>query len=257
MSFRPSGYIGWCSTGATNVAEPTDAKKAVGWAINEQPPSSYFNWIQQKVDAWVQYFAWESALRPVVYDDFSRHLASGFTGFHPLWTAASGSWQFVDPNVAGAMDAQGTIKCFADTTGIFDFKTRSAGAGNNDWRLEARVYYSDRGGAGTALELGAFDFFGFHATGPSSTWGFQFTPSGKTPTSFDVGVDPISSTFKKLVAERHGATMAVFVDDVLRVSVAGVAMGYTSFEMGGKIKQNTALDSITAVVDSFGYWVKR
>ena len=52
---KPSGFIGWGSTGMTNTAEPLDSKKGTGWGVNEQPASSYFNWIEAKKDEWIQY----------------------------------------------------------------------------------------------------------------------------------------------------------------------------------------------------------
>lgn len=45
------------NTGGANRTEPTAGEKVSGWSINDEPPSSYFNWLQYYTGAW---FAWLS-----------------------------------------------------------------------------------------------------------------------------------------------------------------------------------------------------
>jgi len=43
------------NTGGSNRTEPTSGEKVTGWALDDQPPSSYFNWLQYYTGAW---FTW-------------------------------------------------------------------------------------------------------------------------------------------------------------------------------------------------------
>jgi len=45
------------NTGGSNRTEPTAGEKVTGWAIDDEPPSSYFNWLQYYAGAW---FTWLS-----------------------------------------------------------------------------------------------------------------------------------------------------------------------------------------------------
>lgn len=48
-------YIPEWNTGGSNRTNPSGAEKVAGWALNDQPPSSYFNWLQYYTGAW---FTW-------------------------------------------------------------------------------------------------------------------------------------------------------------------------------------------------------
>lgn len=50
-------YIPEWNTGGSNRTNPSGAEKIAGWALNDQPPSSYFNWLQYYTGAW---FTWLS-----------------------------------------------------------------------------------------------------------------------------------------------------------------------------------------------------
>jgi len=54
MPTKPTKFPTWATDG-TNVVEPPDAKKATGWVPLEEPPSSWFNWWQNNVNAWVEW----------------------------------------------------------------------------------------------------------------------------------------------------------------------------------------------------------
>lgn len=41
------------NTGGSNRTEPLTSEKTAGWAVNDQPPSSYFNWLQYFTGAWL------------------------------------------------------------------------------------------------------------------------------------------------------------------------------------------------------------
>ena len=255
MTFRPTGYTSWAA-GATNIAEPTDVKKNVGWGINEQPASSYFNWLSNKVDSWRSYFDWATSLRPVVEDDFVRAIASGGGSgtISPMWTSASGGWLLTE-----ATDAPGTLQFFGALNGgaAVDFYTRIGSLNDRDFRLELITKYVQRVGGETGYFFyGAIGHYGFAATGPSANYAFLYTPSGRGTTSIDLGVDPISTTYKKLVAERHGATLGVFIDDILRASIPGVMMGATAMKLGGQHVSATVLDTVNNSIDRIGLWRK-
>lgn len=254
MTFRPTGYTSWAA-GATNIAEPTDAKKNVGWSVNEQPASSYFNWLSNKVDAWRAYFDWTTSLRPVIEDDFVRAIASGGGSgtISPLWSAASGGWLFTE-----ASDAAGTMQIVtAGQNGTYDIYSRIGSLTDRDFRMEMLVRTSVRIPDGTGyLFFGAMGHYGFVATGPSSNYGFVYTPSGKGMTAVDLGVDPQSSTYKKLVAERHGATIGVFIDDILRASIPGVMMGATGMIFGARAFTVNINGAFNNSIDRMGLYRK-
>jgi hypothetical protein len=52
---RPTKFPNWATSG-TNIVEPPDGKKASGWIAGEQPPASYFNYWQNLVQQWVEWF---------------------------------------------------------------------------------------------------------------------------------------------------------------------------------------------------------
>ncbi len=56
MSTKPSTVPVW-NTGGDNNTEPAAGKKVDGWLIGEQPPSSYFNWLQKLTGEWLQYLS--------------------------------------------------------------------------------------------------------------------------------------------------------------------------------------------------------
>lgn len=255
MSFRPTGYTSWAA-GATNVAEPTDAQKNVGWGINQQPPSSYFNWLQNKVDSWRAYFDWTTSLRAVVEDDFVRAIASGGGSgtITPMWSAASGTWTLTE-----ITDGAGSLQLFSPgiNPGTYDFYTRVGSLGDKDFRLEVIAKIPARVASSTGYFFyGAMGHYGFVATGPSSNYGFVYTPSGRGPTSVDLGIDPQGSTYKKLCAERHGPTLGIFVDDVLKASMPGAMMGATAMTFGGRYFSVNVNDAINSSVDRVGLYRK-
>jgi hypothetical protein len=56
---KPSSHLEWCVGNpdpATNVIEPTGAKKITGWAKDERPPYEFMNWLFSQQDLWNKYF---------------------------------------------------------------------------------------------------------------------------------------------------------------------------------------------------------
>jgi hypothetical protein len=51
---QPTKYPEWNRTGG-NRTEPLEAEKDAGWSVNDQPPSSYFNWLQYYTGAWLKW----------------------------------------------------------------------------------------------------------------------------------------------------------------------------------------------------------
>lgn len=43
------------NTSGSNRTEPTSGEKSSGWVLNDQPPSSYFNWLQYYTYAWIDW----------------------------------------------------------------------------------------------------------------------------------------------------------------------------------------------------------
>lgn len=54
MATKPTTLPTWNSGGANNV-EPTSGEKAAGWAVDDVPPSSTFNWLQKLTGEWAAY----------------------------------------------------------------------------------------------------------------------------------------------------------------------------------------------------------
>lgn len=51
---QPTKKPEW-NTGGSNRTEPTAGEKVTGWAANDEPPSSYFNWLQYYTYAWFEW----------------------------------------------------------------------------------------------------------------------------------------------------------------------------------------------------------
>jgi hypothetical protein len=255
MSFRPSGYVGWCSTGATNIAEPTDAKKAVGWSTNEQPPSSYFNWIQQKQDAYIQYLDWKAALTPLVRHDFCypTGVAPG-TGF--------------DDFAAFRLDLAQQLNQFAQAPGVVNLFKNSSGIGNfaaritpgvRDFRMEVVALAQQLGTSGSQ-QIGFPDHMAIVSTSSTGTWGLHFVPSGGSPTSVAfsgmTGVGDLV-TFKKFVVERHGATMGVFINDSPVAYMPGAPFGYSGVPIDFGTAQQVRTGNNSMHLDRLAFDIRR
>jgi hypothetical protein len=51
---QPTKKPEW-NTGGANRTEPAAGEKTSGWAVDDQPPSSYFNWLQYYTYAWLEW----------------------------------------------------------------------------------------------------------------------------------------------------------------------------------------------------------
>jgi hypothetical protein len=54
MATKPAQVPEW-NSGVANNVEPNGAKKILGWVLNEIPPSSTFNWLQEKTFRWLEW----------------------------------------------------------------------------------------------------------------------------------------------------------------------------------------------------------
>lgn len=245
---RPSGYVGWGSTGMTNVAEPLDSKKATGWSVNEQPPSSYFNWIQSKQDEWIQYLAWRTSLSPVVQEDFCLPAPWG-VNLHPtMWRAdwnasgnaggqgwcGSGGMYYANLALPGGMRSppNGYVSNLGGNDGWQQLSKPIGTLGPVDFRMEVIFMEQVRGASGNTVELGLFNTTGASAafpqaafmwTAPSGVVHFHYHPSGGGSTAVSLGFNSMTGAtgwgFHRYVAESRGATLALYLDDTLVTAV--------------------------------------
>jgi hypothetical protein len=249
MSIKPTGYIQWAST-ATNIAEPLDSKKAVGWAIGEKPSSSYFNWIEGKQDAWIRYLSYDY----IVSDDFVRGGQGDWsaapsgqvaTGFYPNWRATGQPYFNPIPN-PDTLDAHGMVAFIQSYSAIAAFLAPVQQLGRTkDFILEARVAVQARGASGCQQSFGLLpsDALGMNssgvgawwsATGPSSNWFFNYGQSANA-TGFDLGVNPLSPTMvQTFVAERVGATMVVEINGASRLAINVNSVNFGACEVGAR-----------------------
>jgi hypothetical protein len=273
---RPSGYPGWGSTGMTNIAEPTDAKKGYGWGVNEQPPSSYFNWLFQIQDQWIQYLDWRGKLVDVVENNCLPIGAYGFTGMTAGGATTLDEWQHYSPsqvNLIGnnwdvtlsehpnavngrvwASIGSGYAHILANVAGvadrgfrmehILDFETRPIASG---YSIEAGLMYNHSGVSGCNLQLG------WVATGRSGQLCAMWTPSGRTPTSiafasgYAAGAGHGWTKHHKLTIEARGVTMAFYSNDILQAAVGSIPVGAVagSQMFGVRIGGQSALTKAT------------
>lgn len=232
---RPTGYPEW-ATSPTNIAEPSAAKKLSGWGVNEAPPSSYVNWLQSLTNKWIKYFEWE----PVVDDDFVRgtgYNAFATMTFGPVWNISTGV--HVGYNFVGGGPGAAVIQAVASgaveyLTTMYNFYRLSPGP--QDFQFEMLGYITPFGGSGSFTKIGFIDAAMVMTTGMSGGWYFTYTPSSAalTPTSIPFSspldaVDPVNPSYTtRLLIESEGATMSVYVNDVLKVSTPAVALKGTA-----------------------------
>lgn len=230
---RPSSYIGWGSTGATNVTEPLDSKKAVGWATGEKPGAGYFNWLLQKQDQWIQYLAWLSSLDPIVEEDFigdslRQPLVNAATGFAG-WYKSTGIASLIRSDVSYLDSGLGYVTWTDSASGAHEYTTRIGRLRARDFKMEFVIGDAIRGHSGGSVAYGlfhtsgisgAFPRIGFVSTGASGTLGVQWQPSGAaSPTSVALGVAMSPTALHKLTIENRNPTMAIYYEDVLQTAV--------------------------------------
>lgn len=290
---RPSGYVGWGSTGMTNSAEPLDSKKGLGWGVSEKPASSYFNWIQQKQDQWIQYLDWKSQLGVVISDDFTYEdggylNAGGVTQFagatlHPKWQFVEGGGAYVgianpldstiplNHPVAGA--ALGVAIVSAQTSagaaiGQGRMCSRVGNLSGRDFRMEGVLIHLYPGATSSSFEFGFFNpsgvatginmMMGFEWTGPSGIIGAGWTPSGATGmTSVALGIVPTG--WQKLTIESRGPTMAFYVQDTMAAAVPAVMFGASGVipNFGARALSTTGQTGTTVWIDRVELSVRR
>ena len=265
MSFQPSGYVAWCSTGATNVVEPTDAKKAVGWSVNERPASSYFNWLAQRQDAAISYLLWRNGLDEVLNDAFSYYpaVAIGADLMNQAPTALAPNWLLSPSSVSlgGQVGAEQGIYLAPIGASYLAYAKSFVDVPQRDFRFEV-VGYGIAQNASGYVEIGWPRALSFMATGASSFWGLCYRPSGRAATS--IGMSFISSgtyPITRMAVEAKGATMVVEVNGVNIYTFPYLTIGQTNstnstYEFHVKAQQ-VGVDTSTLHVASVGVWKQR
>jgi hypothetical protein len=281
---RPSGYVGWGSTGMTNTAEPTDAKKSYGWAVNEQPPSSYFNWIHQKQDEWAQYLGWRSLLSPVVQETFIPAGLYGWTGTTNGGSTGLGYWQIHTPSQVNTLGSNwdvtlsetpgddgrqyihigsGYAHILANVGGVRgrDFKMEhvvmfSSRPASSGYSIEAGLMYNHSGVSGCNMQLG------WVATGRSGQLSAVWRPSGANPTSMNFASGYAAaaghqwSSHHKLTVESRGPTMAFYSNDRFLGAAPAVAVGGAGAQQFG-VRVGGQSGAMQFIVESMGLEVSR
>jgi hypothetical protein len=282
---RPSGYVGWGTTGLTNVAEPLDSKKQQGWGVNEQPPSSYFNWIQQKQDQWIQYLDWKTQLDNLIADDFfyaHNYNTNGTTGWlgstnYPQWEYwLEGSGGGVGPVVSNSQNEAPAIGVFATQAqsqqgarlGQARITARVGNLYGRDFRMDALIRQIGWGATSSSAEIGFFDasgvatgnniMMGFEWTGASGVMSAAWTPSGAaSPTSVSLGIAP--SGWQKLSIESRSPTMSFYVNDLCLASAQSVAFGASGIvkTFGVRCISQTGPTGVSILIDRLDLKIRR
>ena len=274
---RPSGYVGWVSTGGTNIAEPLDAKKASGWSVSEKPQSSYLNWVHQKQDQWIQYLDWRSRLRPAVYDDFVRAPAAGIldgpSSLSPYWFAYVPSalvcfrWTHVDPGYAAA----GSLWALTSQSGYSELLAHVGQPGSRDFRMEHVAACLVRGNASNiSYEMGLMYqnngqsggdiYLGWQTTGPTGALFARWKPSGSSPTAVNLGGMPSNaSSYHRFTIEGRSPTMAFYIDDAFQFAAPMVLIDNTpgAFDFGVRIGGQSGAAGFGAQVDLMEFSLAR
>lgn len=151
------------NTSGTNRTEPLSTEKTSGWTINDQPPSSYFNWLQYYTGAW---FTW---LSERIYKG-SAEIDLTISALQPD-TAGDGGDLTLSSGEANGANASGDVTIGSPDSSVGDTGNVSIKAGDvsssgpgagGDLSLEAGNGWSDDGGdvhvyAGNAGGTGAND----------------------------------------------------------------------------------------------------
>lgn len=259
---RPSGYVGWGSTGMTNVAEPTDAKKAAGWSVNEQPPSSYFNWIQSKQDEWLQYLMWRTQLEPIVDTDFNEEPrpnmqtydlgAADSTGLYPLWQKSA-----THVYLGGGIVTLGDAAVAGDGASYLAYISKAVALpeAGQDFVLEAMGSYS--GETKTSFSLGwASGALAFVATGQSGFWGVHCRQSGGNVTSIGMS-HVVSSGYGRFTLEARGPTMIVALNGAQIYALPRPVIAAGSDNFGVFMRHASGVAWNTCAADKLTFKIRR
>lgn len=278
MSIKPTGTPDWAYA-ATNLAEPIDAKKAVGWSIGEKPQSSYANWLEAKQSAWIRYLSYEN----IVLDDFCQ--GGGMTvtpygtptGLFPAWAVTGSGIMILQPaspgpaGVPGGLDGMGVLGIWGTGVSgsiIQQLSKEAGGPGQRDVLLEAIVSMKSRGGSGYFLEIGAqigsvinSGVLTFGTTGPSANWFLNYGSYNGAPgyTAVDLGVNPYSPTmYQTLIAERKGATLTVEIDGVQRAAIGAGSSAFANMNnVQFYIRQQNFTGYAAVAIDKVRWGVRR
>lgn len=146
------------NTGGSNRTEPLTGEKTSGWAVDDEPPSSYFNWLQYYTGAWLTWLSERitkgtlehdlivSALPPAASGDGGDLTLSGADAntsgdggvvvINGGDAAGSNSGGDVDINGGDGDSGAGDVSITggdAATTGRGGIITVTAGAGGDGW----------------------------------------------------------------------------------------------------------------------------
>lgn len=275
-SIRPTGYPEWASS-ATNITEPLDSKKSIGWATNEAPASAYVNWLDEKTTAWIRYLSYE----PVVYDDFvyptgMGNPPSGFdaTMLSQFWDVKNevhveaanngdgvgvlGLYRKADFKASGLYAVTKNIGPFINaTTDVLVEGRVQIGARNPNHVIQFGVLNSDASGTNKHC-------MAFQTTGPSGSWFFMYGATSATMVDLNFRSDGgvIGRYADYFVAERRGPTLTVQINGTTKATVAsptGLLLGDDTLLKGLLFGARAYGTSGTAIVtfDSLKLGVRR
>ena len=131
----PSETTGW-NTSLSNNTEPTSGEKALGWTVDEAPPSSYFNWIQNTTEKWLVWvqslttsaITWAAAQTYTAASTFNGLINANFTLFiNFLAEVVSGASLIMEGGSTLQFNSASAIKVNGNTlVGAFGFNATVA-----------------------------------------------------------------------------------------------------------------------------------
>ncbi len=234
LGARPSTDPVW-NTGGANRTTPTGLKQAAGWGLNEEPPSGYFNWWQNLVYQWQQWFeAGVDALNSGKIDIDGDVITAGDFEFQDSLIEINGAWTFWNVSRKALVHVANASTPYDDPTeGALGFFAP----------LTLQNINSTTGSAGAHVSidmiLGRFDPMGFridlfsdaadepvlqlsdYISGTLSPFA-RFDAAGGTA-GFDASLVPINNGFAV------GATSTPWNESVVRTSYAKSHVSYKRF----------------------------
>jgi hypothetical protein len=207
MATKPGTQPSWDSSN-TNVVTPPGGKIVSGWAVNDVPPSSFFNWFWQLVSNWISY----------LNDSFFVGTSPGgpgldATGGAPSNTITGGDGLHGHGTAGAAGTANGGSGVIGDAATSFGGSPGIGVKGNAVNQAGSAGVQGN--GAGVAPGVQATGT----ATRPPLNLVPQATPS--TPSSGDIWADTTTNAF---VAQTPGGKISLTVQDA-PIAVQG-GVGY-------------------------------
>ncbi len=214
---QPTGNEPVWNTDQTNNTEPGSGQKAAGWAVDQVPPSSYFNWWQNKVGEWVTYLKnlTDEALTWTDFQIFQKRIDAqdGIT---------SSTTTFGDPAVWGFGGANGAgVAGSSNSVGIYgegNTGTSASGIEGLGGDIEGIGVFG-QGGAGTTGGAGIEGTGGDGIGGPGVK-GTGGTSDGPGVHGIGTGAGPGG-----LFAKGSGTSDGIRTNGYIRLTGADPAAG--------------------------------